>query len=279
MIIAASNAHSCYAFHFDQLVWFLTSRAVRGVNIYLMARISKKNNLVSKIEHFIYFWDNLNLMARTPGSKSAAQLSREYIDSHPSIKDAIKLGLINYSALTRRIMQDLGISNEEAVLVASRRYGENLKWTVNEAGIKQVLGSSSLEVKNKITIITARNDWEVILSLDSIVKKILDESSIMQVLQGTTSITVIVEDAMKGTLEAAIGKRHIIKSASGLVQVTVKSPAEITGTHGVLAFLSSSLASKGINTVEVMSCYTDTIFIVEEADMMSAFDTLSSIMR
>ena len=59
------------------------------------------------------------IMAKPPGSKSAAQLSRDYIDTHPSIKDAIKLGLINYSALTRKIMQDLGISNEEAVLVAA----------------------------------------------------------------------------------------------------------------------------------------------------------------
>jgi hypothetical protein len=211
--------------------------------------------------------------------RSIAQRSRDYIDTHPSIKDCIKLGLVNYSALARRIMKDEEISNEEAVLVASRRYGEELKWTINEARIREVMAISSLEVKTKISIITARNDWDVIIRLDSVIKKLVDESSVMQVLQGTTSITVITEDSMLKTLETTIGKRHIIKSAPGLVQIAVKSPDTITDTYGVLAYLSSSLAAKGINAVEVMSCHTDTIFIVEERDFLAAIDALTRVVK
>jgi len=218
-------------------------------------------------------------MAKAGKSRSVAQMSRDYIDMHPSIKDAIKLGLINYSALTRLIMTDLKIKNEEAVLVACRRYGEDLKWTINEAKVLYVLSQSSLEVKTKISIITARNDWDVFIRLDSAIKKLLDESSVMQVLQGTSSITVITEDSMRPTLEKIIGKRHIIKTTPGLVQVIVKSPETITDTHGILAYLSSSLASRGINAVEVMSCHTDTIFIVQQQDMMAAFEALEMVVK
>ena len=176
-------------------------------------------------------------------------------------------------------MEDEEISNEEAVLVASRRYGEELKWTINEARIREVMAISSLEVKTKISIITARNDWDVIIRLDSVVKKLADASSVMQVLQGTTSITVITEDSMLKTLETTIGKRHIIRSNSGLVQIAVKSPDTITDTYGVLAYLSTSLAAKGINAVEVMSCHTDTIFIVEQEDFLAAIDALTRVVK
>jgi ethanolamine utilization cobalamin adenosyltransferase len=36
------------------------------------------------------------------------------------------------------------------------------------------------------------------------------------------------------------------------------------------------LSGQGINLVEALSCYTDTIFIVSREDMMPAFNILSS---
>ena len=44
-----------------------------------------------------------------------------------------------------------------------------------------------------------------------------------------------------------------------------------------LSRMSSSLSSKGINFVELISCYKDTMFVIEQKDMMAAFDTLNQI--
>jgi hypothetical protein len=38
----------------------------------------------------------------------------------------------------------------------------------------------------------------------------------------------------------------------------------------------SMLSEQGINLLEAMSCYTDTIFVVTREDMMHAFDVLSA---
>lgn len=207
-------------------------------------------------------------------TRSAAQVSRDFIDTHPSVKDGIKYGIVNYSALTRMIMEQEGLKNEEAVLVACRRYGESLKGAGQEDLIREVLKESALEVKTKISIITARNDWDVIVRLEGAVGKMLDRSSVLQVLQGTASITVITDDNHRKELEDLIGNARLIKSTPGLVQLTVKSPEDITDTKGVLAYLANALAGRGINAVEVMSCYTDTIFMLEEDDMTAAFGAL-----
>jgi ethanolamine utilization cobalamin adenosyltransferase len=39
------------------------------------------------------------------------------------------------------------------------------------------------------------------------------------------------------------------------------------------------MSEQGINMLEAVSCYTDTIFIVTREDMMRAFDVLSSIIE
>jgi len=43
----------------------------------------------------------------------------------------------------------------------------------------------------------------------------------------------------------------------------------------VIAYLLGALASEGINLNEAMSCHTDTIFLISEADMMTAFAALN----
>jgi hypothetical protein len=53
------------------------------------------------------------------------KLTESYIAEHPSVKDCLKKGFINYSSLTRQICKDLNLDakkNFDAVLIACRRY-------------------------------------------------------------------------------------------------------------------------------------------------------------
>ena len=70
----------------------------------------------------IYRDGNPSLMSKSVIKESLAEKTRMYIDAHPSIKDCVAKGLINYSSLARMIMKDIGVDNEEAVMIACRRY-------------------------------------------------------------------------------------------------------------------------------------------------------------
>lgn len=207
---------------------------------------------------------------------SAAELTRQYIDRHPSIKDCISKDLVNYSSLSRLIMKELGVKNEEAVLAASRRYAMKLAKTDNEGAIMKVFEASRLELKTKICIVVAKNEWIVLKNLEDVVKRILGDKSTMQVLQSTNAITVISEDKHLPTIMRAIGQDHIISVKENLGEITLKSPPAIEETSGAFAYIMGMLSEQGINLLEAVSCYTDTIFIVSREDMMRAFDILSS---
>jgi hypothetical protein len=53
---------------------------------------------------------------------SITKQAEAYISEHPSIKDSLIKGLINYSALSREICEHLRTDRFDAVLIACRRY-------------------------------------------------------------------------------------------------------------------------------------------------------------
>jgi len=207
---------------------------------------------------------------------SVAELTRKYIDRHPSVRDCISKDLVNYSSLSRLVMKETGVKHEEAVLAASRRYAAKLSKTDSEGEIMRVFEESRLELKTRICIVVAKNEWIVLRNLEDVVKKILSEKSTMQVMQSANGITVISEDKYLPSITRAIGEDHIISVKQNLAEITVKSPARIEETRGAFAYLLSMLSEQGINLLEAVSCYTDTIFIVSRDDMMDAFHILSS---
>jgi len=211
--------------------------------------------------------------------ESVAERTRAYIDAHPSIKDCISKDLINYSSLARQIMKDRGIKNEEAVMIACRRYAVKLTKRDHERDILRILAGSRLEVKTKICIVTAKNDWTVLQRLGTVFQKLINEKAIMQVIQGAQAITVIADEKLKSEVVNAVGRENVLKVRQDLVEITVKSPERIVETSGVFAFLASNLAENNVNVVETVSCYTDTIFIVNEADMICGYSLLTKIIE
>jgi hypothetical protein len=218
-------------------------------------------------------------MREQPQKESIAERTRSYIDAHPSVKDCISKDLINYSSLARLIMKDLGLKNEEAVMIACRRYAVKLAKRDHEKDILKILGSSRLEVKTKISIVTAKNDWTVLQRLETVFQKLINEKAIMQVIQGAQAITVIADEKLKNEVVNAVGRENVLKVRQDLVEITVKSPERIVETSGVFAFLASNLAENNVNIVETVSVYTDTIFIVNEADMIYAYSILSKLIE
>ncbi|HUS56981.1 MAG TPA: ACT domain-containing protein [Thermoplasmata archaeon] len=215
-------------------------------------------------------------MDRPKDKPSVAETTRKFIDRHPSIRDCISKDLVNFSSLSRMIMKETGVKHEEAVLAASRRYAAKLSKTDFEGAIMDVLEESRLELKTRICIVVAKNEWVVLRNLEEIVRKILSEKSTMQVIQSTNGITVVSEDKYLPSIIRAIGEDHILSVKQNLAEITVKSPPRIEDVPGTFAYVMSMLSEQGVNLLDAMSCYTDTIFVVTREDMMRAFEILSA---
>lgn len=195
-------------------------------------------------------------------------LVESYILEHPSIKDSLKNGLINYSSLSRRIVSDLGLSlkkNFDAVLIASRRFKKKLRnEETAENRILRILKNSRIEIKNKVIAVVLEKDifFGTLLNLEKDIRK---KNEIFRIIDGASAVTVITSEEFLEDVRKYF-KNSIIVENTHLAEITIKSPEELETTPGAYAYLCSLLGENNINIVETLSCWTDTIFLVDEKD-------------
>src|SRR5256712_13875883 len=103
-----------------------------------------------------------------------ARQVRDYIGGHPSISDALKMDIVNYSALARRICKELGIRKEEAVLAACRRYPIEKVRGYSEDAIRLMLEKSRVETRTKGATITLTQGVDVLQRVGHVVGEMLD---------------------------------------------------------------------------------------------------------
>ena len=207
---------------------------------------------------------------------TTAQLTKDYISQHPGIKECLKKGLINYSALARMISEKKGIQNKSsiaAVLVAATRYGEELRKEKNyEKDVIELLKSGGIEAKNRIAVVIVEKNIlpESMMDIEKEAKK---KGNVFNAIEGSLTITVIISQSFIPELKKKFGN-SIIKSTENLIEIIIKTGEKIEKIPGVVSYLTSLLAENNINIIEIMSCWTDTIIIIEEKDFSKSVELL-----
>ena len=180
--------------------------------------------------------------------------------------------MINYSSLARQISKELKIEKKtsiEAILVASRRFQDKLsKEKVYEKKIKELLHNSEIEIKNKIVVFIVKKSIN-----QELFQKIQSEAGLFSVLEGSTSYTVITQEKNASQLEKKL-KGFIIKSTKDLALINIKSGKDIENIPGIIAYLTSLFAENGVNILEFLSSWTDTLFVIDKKDVNKVLEFL-----
>lgn len=209
---------------------------------------------------------------------SVAEQVRQYLDVHPVVADAIRLRIGNYSAISRRIAGELGIAATDAVLVACRRYPRGNE-SFRESGVRRVLRKSRIETRTKVAAITVTQGVDVLQRLGDIVEELLDENSLCRLIQVSRGTVIIVDEDSVPRVTRALREGQLISVRKNLIEVAVTSPESIEETPGLLRHLTGVLAAQGINIVEALSCYTDTIFLLQDGDLTAALGALTKTLK
>ena len=147
------------------------------------------------------------------------------------------------------------------------------KRDVVENKIIKILKDSKLEVKTKIVVFLVEKDiyYGHMIELQ---KEIKNKSELLHIIEGSKTITVITSYEFLSVVKKLF-KNKIIKISENLAEVTLKSSEDLEETVGVIAYLSNLLAENGINIIETMSTWTDTLFVISEKDIPKVMELLS----
>jgi hypothetical protein len=186
-----------------------------------------------------------------------AQNVRELLKNKPYLLEALEQGIVNLSELSRQIQDELKTTNTSAVKAALRRYSEELQKHKKrrEEKVIHLLRKSSIAVYDrKAVMITSKEVNSQGMKVDLLDKFVylLDTNQMPQ------RITTL--------------DRH-----DNCTMIVVHSPEELEATPGVVAFLANRLAEQNVNMVEFISCWTETIIVVEKKDSLKTYEVLSNL--
>ncbi|MGP8072826.1 MAG: ACT domain-containing protein [Thermoplasmata archaeon] len=210
---------------------------------------------------------------------SIARRVREYLDGQPVIADAIRLGIGNYSAIARRICGELEIQQTEAVIAACRRYPRGAGESARAAGVRRVVRKSRIETRTRVATVTVSQGVDVLQRLGDVVEELLDENSLCRLIQVSRGTVIIVGEDSVPRVTKRLREDQVIGVRRNLIEVAVTSPESIEETPGLLTLLTGVLSAQGINIVEALSCYTDTIFLLDRDDLNAALAVLSKTIQ
>ena len=188
-----------------------------------------------------------------------------YLDENHTLRQALSKGVVSYSKLAREIIRQLKLKpkNFDAVLVACRRY--KVKDAGSEQKIVSLLKRSALSVNTGITVavVDRHSPPQAMLSLQKDIRK---RRSGLHVVEGANGITIITSDDFAPLIKKTF-KQYIVNLSSGHVELILKSPHELEHTPGFVGYLFSLFSERGINIIEEMSCWTDTIIVIQKDDL------------
>jgi aspartokinase len=187
-----------------------------------------------------------------------AQSVRNHLRNKPYLLEALEKGIVNLSELSRQIQNELETDNTSAVKAALRRYATDLQKhkQKREEKVLQILKRSGIAVYDKKAVMITGKELETKsgMKVDLLGKHVylIDRSELPE------RITTLV--------------KH-----ENCTMIVVHSPEELEATPGVVAFLTTLLSEQNVNMIEFISCWTETIIVVEKKDSLKAYEVLSNI--
>jgi len=193
-----------------------------------------------------------------PYSMTIAQNVRVYLRNKPYLLEALEKNIVNLSELSRQIQNELETDNTSAVKAALRRFSEELQKhkQKREEKVLALLKRSNIAIYDrKSVIITAKE------------------------IQPKKGMKVDLLGKCVYLLDKADLSEHIstLIMHENCTMIVIHSPEELEATPGVVAFLTSLLAEQNVNMIEFISCWTETIIVVEKKDSLKTYEVLSNI--
>ncbi len=189
---------------------------------------------------------------------TVAQNVRNHLRNKPYLLEALEKGIVNLSELSRQLQKELKTSDTSAIKAALRRYSEELQKhrQKREEKVLQLLKRSGIAIYDrKSVMITAKElNQEAGMKVDLLDKFVylLDRSELPE------RVSALV--------------KH-----ENCTMIVIHSPEELEATPGVVAFLATLLAEQNVNIVEFISCWTETIMVVEKKDSLKTYEVLSNL--
>ena len=207
----------------------------------------------------------------------------EILKEEPFLLEGINDGIINISALSRKILPEINKltgkkTNKNAIIMAIKRleidevkeHKRRLQRSIKKLG--------DITVRSGLCDYTFKNSKSLEHNISKISKEILDnEFGFHTISKGIHETTIIISNDMHERLKKIMVKEETLSYIKDLSSITVQLPKESSNVSGLYYFLLSQIAWKGISITEVISITNEFTIILKNKHVGLAFETLMQL--
>lgn len=211
-----------------------------------------------------------------------AHIVKKYVDELPFLQEAMSKEIISYGNLADELLpkieKELGKKVKPAAIVmALRRYAESLK--IKEKKYKFDF-SSDIITKTNIVDIAVVKSPKFFTDLSKLYKLVnFDRGDVLNIIHGNNEVAIITNSKYKNKILNFLKNEKIINLQEDLISISLSYSEKFFYTPGVLFNAIRRLVWNNINIYEVISTYTELIFIIHKNDFNRAYSSLLELIE
>lgn len=193
---------------------------------------------------------------------TTANIIRLYLKRRPQLLSMVRNGLCNYSSLARKLQHGIfpGKKGEFTAIkaallrMAHKESDEGADW---EKGVEKILRASTVEIRSDVCVVSSKTGIGV---------------PVIATSNSKSGVMSVVDSSFAKDL-----KKKGLGIIDGLTLIILCSPRELQETPGCVSVILDAIAAEGINVLEFISCHTDTLMVVKNADAVRVYGILNGL--
>lgn len=224
-------------------------------------------------------------MESNKNDASVAEATRELLNQKPFLKELMDMDAVNYRGLARYFKENVEEKtgrdsvNLDSIVMAIRRFEKDS--SVPEGLmeiIKDTLEKSELTMKSDINYYTFQRTKEIekkIMKAHEAINNSGKET--LYIMQAESEIAIIFDQKNIEKVEKHLNLGKAKNIAEDLDMVIMDSPDKIRRADGILSHITEKIIANGIGLTEMMTTYTETVFLVEEENGPKLYQVLKDL--
>ncbi|UQD55495.1 aspartate kinase [Flavobacterium sp. K5-23] len=215
--------------------------------------------------------------------KTVSSIVENYIKTKPFLLNALSLGIINLTSLSRNIMSELESDfskdvKQGAVVMALKRLTEELDFRLNHKINKVIKNIGEITVRSALTDYTYGVSETVLYKQGGLITDINTMSDIFYTSsRGVNEINIVVSSSVNHLVDKHFVNEKLIQKLDNLASITVKLPKENVAVPGIYYFIFQRLAWEGVIINEVISTSNEFTILVSEEQVDVAFKVIKDL--
>ncbi|MBL4654651.1 MAG: aspartate kinase [Bacteroidia bacterium] len=217
--------------------------------------------------------------------KTISEAVEETIKQSPFMEDFLIDGIINLTALARKIKPEIEMHlgkevQQGAMVMALKRFNPQLNISTKKKINKFMSNLGAITVRSNLNDYAFTNSASLAKNQTTLLSKISDNKEVFYALSmGTHETTIVISASQSDLVNELFKKETRLSIKQNLSSISIKLPTQLYDTPGVYFYMLQKIAWAGINVIDVISTIYEFTIIVEDVDVGNTFNILNDLKK